>query len=128
MIALVLYYLAAFGLAYVLGHSRISYPFRMVLGGLAAPDATTITELADRKRAKLDLHWDVKPIVPVVGPILIEMIECSACFGVWIGGVIGWFMPPFVEEITGTRWVSIVVMALSTAASNLILAKHTKLL
>ena len=58
MAALVFYTVAAFGLSYIVGHSRISRGFRVWF-------ANYISE------------W------------LVELVECPACFGFWLGLVLG---------------------------------------
>lgn len=57
MIGWIVYTIAAFGLAYIVGHSAISRPLRLAL-------------------------WDVGgPFLKFI----VTLLECPACFGFWIG-------------------------------------------
>lgn len=107
-----LYLLAAFGLAYIVGHSTISLPFRVWLGGVPA-----------------------KPEVPLLpqpgalGPIgdwVATMLECPACFGFWIGlcsAIAGVAFP----EWTVNRYLWPVVLGCITSGSNYIIGRLTRL-
>lgn len=91
------YTLAAFGLAFVLGHAKVS--------------------LGLRGFVHENLGW--------IGRFLVELIECPACLGFWIGLCYGFlFHPPFVPP--GTHGV--VVLALATAGSNFILGRKSGLI
>ncbi len=57
--ALFVYTFAAFGIAYICGFSKISYPFRVRLGQTVA------------------------------GNFFMSLIECPACFGFWLGALAG---------------------------------------
>lgn len=65
---LVLYFLAAFGLAYIVGHSAISMPLRLFIAGPSEKPRVFFTTL-------------------------IELIECPACLGTWIGLIVGGLEP-----------------------------------
>lgn len=98
---LVLHVLAAFGAAYIVGHSVISEPLRVLIGGPASSPR------------------------PYLGRV-VELLECPACFGTWFGGVAGGFFPGvFLLEVW---WQGALVGALLTCATNLILAKHAGIL
>lgn len=99
--SLVLYYLAAFGLAYIAGHSVISEPLRTFVGG-------TI----DRPR-------------PFFGWI-VSLVECPACFGTWIGALAGALEPSLFLQ--GSVLMGAGVGALTTCAINLLLGKRAGLM
>lgn len=102
MIALVIYVGAAFGLAYIVGHSKISYPFRNWLG----------------KRGAL-------------GAWLALLLECVACFGWWTGFVIGFTGNSPVREwwpfMPGSPWVHAIVLGLFTSGVNFLLGQRSGL-
>jgi hypothetical protein len=86
----ILYYLAAFGLAYIIGHAKITY--RLRARGVAMGAA---------------------------GKLVVELLECPACLGFWIGLAAGYFN---VVSFAAT-WV----LALTTCAVNLIAARFAGL-
>lgn len=93
MISFVIYLLAAFGLAFVLGYSEVSFPFRSALSKSGA--------LA---------RWFLK------------LLECPGCVGVHIGWswvMLGG--APFFGA--SSRWVEMGLLAFATCASNLLLAR-----
>jgi hypothetical protein len=61
LIGWIVYTVAAFGLAYIVGHSRISRPVRLAL-------------------------WDVGGFW---AQTFVTLLECPACFGFWIGLAMG---------------------------------------
>ena len=87
------YCLTAFGLAFVVGQSKISLPFRVALAK-AGP----------------------------VGLFLVELLECPGCFGFWCGiaysftahgrGLTLW-APPL--------WAGTIALGLFTCATNMVL-------
>lgn len=101
MISLALYFLAAFGLAYVVGHSAISMPVRLLIGG---PEG--------QPRAFLGF--------------LVALLECPACFGTWTGLVAGAFLPGLFQQ--STWWAGALVAACATAGLNFIIGKATGLM
>lgn len=101
MIGLVIYFLAAFGLAYIVGHSVISQPVRTFIGGPV-----------DKPRAYLGLF--------------IALIECPACFGTWIGLVAGAIYP--ILFWSASWWVGAIVGACATAGVNFMLGTWTGLM
>lgn len=98
MTDLVCYCLAAFGLAYIVGHAKISLFFRVLIGGTPSGG---------------------KPLIPVVGPFLVDLVECPACFGFWEGLAYGWITTNFV----GGLWFGCL-----TSGSNFLLGRFTKLI
>lgn len=100
MIGLLSWSVLAFGLAFIVGHSKISVPFRWWL--------------ADRRGAVSD--W------------FLMLVECPPCVGFWagiVGGVL--WRAPFLPSFGG-RTLSPLLLALFTCGSNLLLAKLVGLL
>ena len=94
--------LAAFGLAYIVGHSTISLPIRLLLGGGG------------------QLNPEAKPLIPFVGPLLISLVECPACFGFWEGFIF--------SLINGSAFLPAVVVGCAVSGSNFILGRLTHLI
>ncbi len=92
-------FLAAFGLAYVLGYSKISFPIRNFL----APDPPRL------------ISWPA-----LLGVILVDLIECPACLGVWEG----FFFGLYTHQ---TPW-QFFVSACAVSGSNFILGRLTRLM
>lgn len=64
LVALFAYTISVFGLAYIVGHSRISRPVRLALYDTGG-------------------RWI---------RLLVELLECPACFGFWVGIVAGTYL------------------------------------
>jgi hypothetical protein len=96
MTMLAYYTLAAFGLWYIVGASVISYPARAALKRAAAKNAA-----AD---------------------YLLDLLQCPACFGVWVGAVIAFTRYSPMPE------ADFASLALYTGATNLILGHLTNLM
>lgn len=94
--------LAAFGLAYIVGFSKISLPFRIAL----TP--------GDHKQGLV--FWCMRTFV--------EMIECVACFGFWEGVVMAQLgvWAPF-----GVSFWQTIAAGCLVSATNLILAGIAKI-
>lgn len=105
-LSLLLFFLASFGLAFVLGHSKITLPFRTWLGG--APDGNP------------------RPAVPGLGPWIVMLLECPACLGFHFGWAVVVWGPPL--GVPFTFWWAVAVMSCATSAVNLLLAKHVGML
>lgn len=113
MTTLTLYFLAAFGLAYIVGHSVISMPLRAFIAGPP-----------DKPRRFF--------------ATLIELVECPACFGTWIGIITGGLVPTlFLQFVNGNstvtyfdgRWyVGALVGGCATAAVNFLLGSWAGLI
>lgn len=97
--ALAVYTLAAFGLAWVVGHAKVSLRPR--------------EWLAERGR---------------VGVFVVELLECPGCFSVWSGGLAGTLLAPHLGY-PGWRGRLLVSFVLSfyTAGANVVLASVTGL-
>lgn len=94
---------AAFGLAYIVGFSKLSLPVR----SLIAPPAGTTADSASLK--------------DVVRLALVTLLECPACFGFWVGLIYGFAChPKWAPDALG--------LALFTCGSNYLLAKFAGLL
>lgn len=103
MTLFLLWTLAHFGLAYVVGHSVITLPFRT---SLWAPNREVLT-LRDAQRV-----------------FLVTLLECPACFGFWAGGVAIVFVAPFVGAVRSfPPYVLAPAFALATSGSNYLLAR-----
>ncbi len=100
-VALALYFLGAFGLAYIIGGSAISAPLRSWIGGPL-----------DKPR-------------PYFG-LVIALLECPACFGTWTGAFFGCIRPRLF--LADSWWIGILIGACTTAAVNLLLGKMAGLM
>lgn len=100
MLPLVVWLLAAFGAAYIVGHSVISLPVRLYLAGT---DET-----------------------PGVAPWLVALLECPACFGTWLGAFAGVLAPQWFG--VDSQWLGLALGACATCGSNYLLARATGIL
>lgn len=98
--------LGFFGASYIVGHSKISLTWRIILGGhVGSPEFQVLS---------------LKPLIPVVGPWLVELLECPACFGFWIG---------LIFALMGRATFSLCLLtAFAVAGSNFILGRLTRLI
>lgn len=107
MLALVQMLLAAFGFAYIMGHSVISLPVRVLLGGADHPKP-------------------FEPLIPYVGPFLVALVECPACLGWWTGVGIALVTSPAIGF-----WPTVfeaVRMGCMVSGSNFVLGRVTGLM
>lgn len=111
IVTMIGYLLGAFGLAYIVGFSVISYPVRFWLGGAPAP-------------VVLDAAGPPPKAIPgALGPFgdfLCKLLECPACFGFWTGLVTG--LTVRSDSILVAVW-----LGCATSGSNFILARVTRL-
>lgn len=105
----VLYFLAAFGLAYIVGFSKITINLRVTLAG-----ETSISSPAVKK-----------PLIPVVTPWLVDLIECPACFGMWIGAAASFYMP---APAALPWWAWLLVLGCATSGANFVVGRLTRLI
>ena len=115
--------LAAFGLAYVVGHSTISLPFRTWLGG--TPEKVEGVDV-DTKGLKIT---PAKPgAMGPLGDFLCSLIECPACFGWWTGLIAGCcgFVSTAGLDISTFGWP--LTLACVTSGSNYALGRLTRLI
>lgn len=111
MLILALYFLAAFGIAFIVGQSKISHPFRVLLGGHQHTDENG------------DSYGPCMPLIPYVGPFLVTLVECPGCLGFWIGlasSNVIWTLAalPDVHAL-----VKLAIFSQATAGSNFILSR-----
>lgn len=117
-----LYILTAFGLAFVVGYAKISLPFREWL--------TAQVEVRDA----LGFYSKREPRFVGVRRWLLELLQCPACLGVWVGGVFALVDPAFfgAASALGLNHLPVEVLSLvfglATAASNFILGALTGLI
>lgn len=122
---MIVYVLAAFGLAYIVGHATISLPFRVWIGGTPSKESLNVSA-----------GMATPVIVPgkpgALGPFgdfLCALIECPACFGFWTGVVSGAFTlvnPP--PDIFFSWWSWPIVLGCFTAGSNFVVSRLTRLI
>lgn len=106
MPALILYAFAAFGLAYIVGYSGISHPFRVAL---TPADS-------DRGPSALARRF------------VLELMECPACLGFWTGIAWGLVSPSAWAEWIEPDSLKVLIVALFTSGSNFALGRLTKLI
>jgi ribose/xylose/arabinose/galactoside ABC-type transport system permease subunit len=95
-VSLIVYTVASFGLAYIVGHSRISRPVRLALHDSGGPALR----------------------------LLVEILECPACFGFWTGLIAG-------TVLTITRHEPLIVsigVGCYTTGSNFLIGRATGLI
>lgn len=100
LLSLFVFTLASFGLAFVIGQSKISLPIRMVL------EPESILTFSDSLRA-----W------------LLALMECPACLGFWFGLFYAWFVSPMF--FPGPHSISIVGFGLYACGANFVLSQWT---
>jgi hypothetical protein len=105
---LVAYLLAAFGLAFIVGHSEISVGFRRFIGGRPAR-VTDDGGFVPGEPGRIG-----RP-----GEFLCALVECPACFGFWTGLL--------ASLALGYSAVLAVAAGCMTSGSNFVLARLTKL-
>lgn len=103
MTLLCLWILMQFGLAYIVGHSAISRPFRELL----APE-------------------ELKTFGHALRQFTVTLVECPACFGFWAGGISLWVASIYVT-MPVPLYVACPAAALVTSGSNYLLARLTGL-
>lgn len=111
MMGLFFYTFAAFGLAYIVGHSSISLPFRMALD-----PGEELTRPGQALRA-----------------FVLMLIECPACFGFWTGAFAGLLYVAvdgtyYPKEGALARFMFAAGLALYTAGTNFTLSRLTNLI
>lgn len=115
MMPLLMFFLASFGFAFVVGHSKISLPFRQWLGGWVEGSA-----VPDVASGEVIGHVVTHKAALPGGAFAVALLECPGCLGWWLGAaaaLVGLVSLPF------SFWVSVAVCAFATSAVNLLLAK-----
>ena len=119
-VVFVLYFLAAFGFSFVVGHSKISLTIRELLAGIPAVAAGEPTPEGGIALRALP---EVPSLIPYVGPWLAALMECVGCLGWHLGFVAG--ASGFMALPLGLPWWGAgLFLAFATAATNLLLAKY----
>lgn len=102
MTALFIFFAAHFGFAYIVGHSKLSFPFRAAFVG---DGKSTLRQ------------W------------IVALVECPACLGFWTGAFSGAFAWPIALSTDfGSVGFRVFVSALAVSAVNFVLATYTKLM
>lgn len=105
---------AAFGLAYIIGHSKISLPFRMLV------------DPGNKITKPTEAFWS----------FFLILIECPACLGFWIGSIIAAIFiygpdPMISREIVNSAYAKplfIVSNGLFVCGVNFVLGRATGLI
>lgn len=137
-LSLVVYLLAAFGLAYIIGQSLItrrlrewawdvSFGVRKVIHCERCQTNFDPATLISRGQCpscseQVDISSSMRGFFPF--RIFIQLIECPACFGFWTGLVGSLVVPThsaFFPDFP--LWLAVLVTGCMTTASNLLLAK-----
>jgi hypothetical protein len=124
----VFYFAAAWGLAYIMGAARISYSLRVLLAGDPGQDAIAAQYALDAAgnkfliRPALPQRDPIPPLIPVVGPFLVDLLECMACSGFWIGLVSSFWLPRQLGS-NDVAWAFVVACA--TSGVNYLLGTFT---
>ncbi len=127
---MIVYTVAMFGLAYIVGHSTISLPFRTWLGGTPEKQMPSPGNYTNSLTPR---PGHIEPARPgklgPLGDFICALIECPACFGFWCGvvfGFIGLIFPPPELELIRYTWP--IVLGCYTAGSNYGLSRLTRLI
>jgi hypothetical protein len=116
MMLLIFYVFAAFGLAYIVGHSVISRPIRNIIAGGFIDGSGSYYPNSDPPQ----------PTHPWRSA-LVDILECPACFGFWTGLFAGCArFTPF--DVPDYYIVNAIVWGVFTSGTNYTLAKFTRLL
>lgn len=91
---------AAFGFCYIVGGSRISFPVRTAVANHGS----------------------------IAGGWLLELIECPACLGAWVGGFVGIGVSYHFGLTAGESFIVALGLACYTAGVNYILGRLTGLI
>ena len=114
---------AAFGLAYIVGHSTISLPFRTWLGGVPSREIEPTLALPGAKIVASGKPGALGPF----GDFICSLLECPACFGFWTGLFSSQLLAAPAELHT-TWWNWPVVLGCLTAGSNFAVSRLTRLI
>ncbi len=133
---MMLYLLGAFGLAYIVGHSVISLPFRTWLGGTPEKQLPSPGNFTNSTTPRPGHIEPAKPgALGAFGDFLCSLIECPACFGFWCGvavGLLGMISLPPDWALNGgffVRWIGWpIALGCITAGSNFGLSRLTRLI
>lgn len=117
LLTFVVYFLAQFGFAYIVGFAKISElpryllapPTRIMVSGNEAPAPGLVNRIR---------WW------------LIQLVECPACLGFWTGAIGGRFLLDGVGVAApfSTPWLLFIFFGCATAGSNFLLGRLTRLI
>lgn len=109
-LTLIVYLISTFGLAYVLGHSKITQRAREVAFDLGFYKRNVRVETAG---------GSVTGYQPTIFPLrwLVMLVECPACLGFWVGLACGWRL----FHVFSTA----VVLGFFTCSTNFMLGRWT---
>lgn len=112
-----IYFLAAFGLSFIIGGAKISYSLRALLGGSVARPAFQHPVTKEQ----IPAQEEVKPLIPIVGPWLCDLMECFACTGTWIGFAASFWLPQphLTPALSPPAWC--LALGCATCASSYLL-------
>lgn len=132
MTELVIYSFCAYGLAYIIGESKISLPLRLFLEPplRKEPEPPPVVPPMVEYEAERTVRARIVEAPPKISWLnrcfdsirlaVLSLIECPACFGTWAGFIYGlWFAPSFVPA--GIRGA--VLLGLYTCGSNSFLSR-----
>lgn len=133
MIAFLLYALASFGFAFIVGFAKISLPFRSWIA-----QKTTVIEI-DRRAVDPSVRDHYPPSeheefrFGAFGLWFIALLECPACLGFWLGVFAAladrWFGFIALANLTSAPLLfSAVFLGCVVSASNFILGVFTRLI
>jgi hypothetical protein len=119
----IVYTLAAFGFAFIIGFSKISLPFRQWLSNNIEQQDCPVGEACTRlelRPAQRICRW------------LLALLECPACLGFWTGllcTVVGHLGLAAAFGLFGwPLWLAAFFLALYTSATNFIIGAITRLI
>lgn len=127
MIPLIIYTVAVFGFAYLIGHSVISKPWRELIAWWA------YDPMQQARSGDGQIDHDV-PLRVTSRPwaYFLDLIECPACLGFWVGLIfgtcLGLTIGPSAVIFPGPAWMLPPVAACFTTGSNFILGRLTGLM
>ena len=110
-----IYFAAAFGFSYIIGIAQISHSLRVLLGGVDGHPAQPAHVMFGRIIPAQEETPTLRPLIPVVGPFIVDLIECPACSGFWIG-VASSFWLPVLFGSNPVLWA--LVMGCATSGMN----------
>ena len=115
------YTFAAFGLCYVVGGSKLSLPLRNAWARWAGV-VTLVNDVTDEAAQVLSASK------PRWRALLLDLVECPACLGVWIGIVTGFVVGHVWFFTTAQAALFALALGCYTGGVNYLLGRLTGLL